>query len=106
MKTFCVTILAGCTTLTTISASADFPTDLREASAALQTALKDAEALVVDGRVDEANEKLLAVFPAQSRSPVQALALANALFKQDPKASYQLHRWKRPKSWSCALRRQ
>ena len=60
--------------------------------AAITPALQAAEKLVVEGRLDEANQKLLAVFPAESRSAAQALTLGNALFTQAPKLSYELHK--------------
>lgn len=91
MKTLCTAIVVGWQIATTVAVQADVQSETREASAALQPVLKEAEALVVEGRVDDANRKLLAVFPAESRSSVQSFALANVLFKHDPKTSYKLH---------------
>ena len=65
---------------------------MREARAAITPALQAAEKLVVEGRLDEANQKLLAVFPAESRSAAQVLTLGNVLFSQAPKLSYELHK--------------
>lgn len=91
MNTLCRAIFAGWIILNGVAARADVQAEMREASAALQPAMKDAEALVVEGRVEEAKQKLLAVFPAKSRSPVQTLALGDVFFKQDRKTSYALH---------------
>ncbi|HJT31740.1 MAG TPA: tetratricopeptide repeat protein [Pirellulales bacterium] len=91
MKTLCTAIVVGWQIATTVAVQADVQLEMREASAALQPVLKEAEALVVEGRVDDANRKLLAVFPAESRSSVQSFAVANVLFKHDPKTSYKLH---------------
>lgn len=72
-------------------ANAEFGTDVAEAVKALEPVLKAAEELVVEGRLDEANQQLLDVFPKDSRTPAQSFALGNVLFTQNPEASYELH---------------
>jgi hypothetical protein len=72
-------------------ASASIEDDVRSASVALRPALERAEAMIVDGRLDDANDTLAAVFPEQTRTAVQSLVLGNILFRQDPKRAYALH---------------
>ena len=74
------------------TARADVQAELRKAYAAIGPVLEAGESLVVEGRLDEASQKLQAVFPADSRTAVQALVLGNVLFKQEPKISYELHK--------------
>jgi hypothetical protein len=70
---------------------ADLPEEMTRANAALDEAMPKAEALLLDGRLTEANDSLVSVFPEKSRTPAQALVLGNVLFKHDPKRSYALH---------------
>jgi tetratricopeptide (TPR) repeat protein len=65
---------------------------MRAATKKVQSAMSHAEGLVDDGRVSEANRIVLDVFPEASRTPAQSLVLANVLFKQQPKVSYELHK--------------
>ena len=52
----------------------------------------DCEKLVVAGDMAAANAKLMAVFPASDRTPVQSFLLGNTLFNLDRSNSYALHR--------------
>lgn len=65
---------------------------VQEAYATMAPSLRKAEALVVEGKVSEANALLLSCFPQASRTPAQALTLANVLFRQDYASSYALHK--------------
>ena len=71
---------------------ADLSSDTQSAYRSLQPVLPRAEALIVEGKVDEGNAVILGVFAEKSRTAVQAYLLANLLFKQDPKNSYMLHK--------------
>ena len=89
------TYLAAATLLVqafAIRARADGKAEIAEARAAIRPVLEAAESLVVEGRLDEANQALLAVFPAESRTAAQALTLGNVLFTQEPALSYELHK--------------
>lgn len=92
MKTTCAVAFILLVQGWALPAFADFKEEMKEAQAAITPVLEGAEKLVVEGRLDEANQKLLAVFPAESRSAAQALTLGNVLFTQDPKLSYELHK--------------
>ena len=74
------------------SLRADIEAEMAEASQALQPVMHDAQPLLAEGRVDEANQKILATFPEKSRTSVQALVLGNVLFRHDPRLSYALHK--------------
>src|SRR5262249_9540470 len=54
--------------------------------------LPAAEELAAAGELEQANAKILEVFPAATRTPAETLMLGNVLFRQDPKASYELHK--------------
>lgn len=80
-------ILNCCATL-----FADLDADMQAASAKLAPSLKDAETLMSDGEIEQANAKILGAFPEASRTATEALLLGNVLYKQDPKSSYALHK--------------
>lgn len=92
MKSTCIPAILCLVQAWACPAFAEFQADMREARAAITPALQAAEKLVVEGRLDEANRRLLGVFPAESRTAAQALTLGNVLFKQEPKLSYELHK--------------
>lgn len=83
-----VAIVVTCT----VAVAADVQQQMRDGYESLQAVLPEAEALVLDGRLDEANKKIVATFPDASRTPAQALLLGNVLFRQDPQTSYALHK--------------
>lgn len=66
---------------------------MRQKIEKLQPAVERAESLMIKGQLDEANRLVLAVFPEATRTPVEALVLGNTLYKQDPKISYDLHKF-------------
>jgi tetratricopeptide (TPR) repeat protein len=70
----------------------DFTTEMKEANQKLAPALESAQKLVAEGKLDEANDGLLATFPQATRTPVQALLLGNHIWANDPKVSYPLHK--------------
>jgi tetratricopeptide (TPR) repeat protein len=93
MKKQIATILLTLLLSTTLLRAADETTQqLEKAYSEMGIIMPTAQQLVVDGHADEANQKLLAVFPESTRTPVQSLLLGNLLFHQDPKQSYTLHK--------------
>lgn len=72
-------------------AAADFESELREAVATVQVQLEPIQELVNEGQVSEANQRLLAVFPKEKRTPAQTMALGNLLYGIDTNLSYALH---------------
>jgi hypothetical protein len=73
-------------------ARADAVGDEKAAYEQLKDVMPVAQSLELDGRADEAELKILAVFPQKSRTLAQSLLLGNLLFDQDPKTSYALHK--------------
>jgi hypothetical protein len=65
---------------------------MREAGDALSPVMERAEKMLVEGKVDEANDLIVATFPEATRTPVQSLVLGNVLYGQDPARSYKLHK--------------
>jgi tetratricopeptide (TPR) repeat protein len=74
------------------SVRADLRKEEIQAYEKLKDVMPQCEEMVVDGRADAAAEKLLAVFPKETRTPAQSLLLGNLLFKQDHRAAYALHK--------------
>lgn len=73
-------------------AHADVQSEMQKEAEALQPALQAAGPMLAEGRVDEADKRILSTFPEKSRSAVESLLLGNVLFKQDPATSYALHK--------------
>ena len=71
---------------------ADFNEEVSMASAALKDARQAAESLLVESRLEECNAKILATFPNDTRTAVQAFILGNVLFQQDPKTQTRVAR--------------
>jgi hypothetical protein len=71
---------------------ADFPMELRKAFATLENHLEVIQDQINEGRFTEANERLLAVFPKETRTPAQAMVLGNMLYSVDTNLSYGLHK--------------
>ncbi len=65
---------------------------MREAAAKLSPVMKQAEAMLVEGKLTEANALVLNTFPQETRTPAQSLILGNVLYGPDPKLSYELHK--------------
>lgn len=66
--------------------------EMERAYEILKPAVQKGEKLIEAGRVDEANQALLDLFPEQTRTPSQALLLGNLMFGNSPKVSYGLHK--------------
>jgi len=79
--------------LSALLAIQDVDREMNKAYEALKPLLQNAEKLVHAGSVDEANQKLLDVFPEASRTGPQALLLGNLMFGNSPKVSYALHKF-------------
>lgn len=92
MKCYPAAWAMGCVVAVSGLAWAGIGEEMQQASEALQPVMRDAPAMLAEGRVDEIDHKILATFPEESRTPVQALVLANVLFKHDPQTSYALHK--------------
>ena len=71
----------------------DIRAQLTEASSKISESVEKASDLLRDGKPDQATAALLGVFPESTRTPVQALVLANVLFQQEPRLSYTLHKF-------------
>ncbi len=69
-----------------------FKTDFQQANNALETVMPACEEQMKSGDLNGANEKLLAAFPASTRTPAQSFLLGNVLFEMDRTRSYALHR--------------
>ncbi|HSI61555.1 MAG TPA: hypothetical protein VLE43_00515 [Candidatus Saccharimonadia bacterium] len=65
---------------------------MSEASAAFSAIHEKLEQMIVEGKVEEANQMVLDVFPEASRTPAQAFVIANILYGMDVKLSYALHK--------------
>lgn len=74
------------------AARADFAADCAKAADDIRPVVSEGDQLLVEGRLDEANAKLLKFFPDVQRTAAQAFTLGNLLFARDPKASYALHK--------------
>ncbi len=92
MKILCiVSVLCGFFDFAHV-ARADLAAEMKAAMAVVGPGMADAKSYLVDGRLDEFNQKLLALFPEKSRSAAQAFLLGDYLFPVDPKTSYELHK--------------
>jgi len=58
--------------------------EMQEAAERITPVREKADTLLIEGRPDEANALILAIYPATGRTPVQSLMLGNVLFKQNP----------------------
>ncbi len=74
-------------------ARADIQDDMQAAAGPVEKIISAAGPMLAEGRGAEVNAQLLAVFPEKTRTPVQALLVANVLFRQDSKDSYALHKF-------------
>ncbi len=70
----------------------EFRSQMRAASAAVRGSLTVAGDLLLEGKPDEATQKILGTFPEATRTPVESLVLGNVLFKQEREVSYNLHK--------------
>jgi tetratricopeptide (TPR) repeat protein len=88
-------VTALCLALVATTARAEFSEEIQEVlkSPELEAASAQAEKLVLNGRVDEGNAHMLAVFPKETRTAAQAFILGNTIFRHAPKESYELHRF-------------
>jgi tetratricopeptide (TPR) repeat protein len=68
----------------------DFSAEVQAASKLISPVYSEINPLLAQGRVDEANARLLAVFPKETRTAVQCHLLANILYGVDSKLSYAL----------------
>lgn len=72
------------------------PTDpmaaMQAASEKMGSTMEKAEALAIQGRCEEGNQLILAVFPPDKATPIEQLVLANVLFRQSHADSYALHK--------------
>jgi hypothetical protein len=78
--------------LAPLSLAQSVETQLKAASQTIEPVMRRAEPLVTEGKVTEANRLVQDTFPEASRTPAQCLLLANVLYKQLPKVSYELHK--------------
>ena len=81
----------ACAGLAGLTAS-EFMADVKTAQKGLAAVMPQLEELLTDGRMADANARLLASFPLPGRTPAQAFLLGNLLYGMDAKASYPLHR--------------
>jgi len=75
-----------------IAVAGDLHVEMASAAEALTAITPELGQLITDGHVEQANQKLVAFFPAENRTAGQALVLANMLYDIDPKQSYALHK--------------
>ena len=73
-------------------ARADVAADIAAESQKIFPIMSAAEGLLIEGRLDEANQKILDVFPEKSRTAVQAFVLGNVMYTQDAQIAYELHK--------------
>ncbi len=72
--------------------SEPFDAEVAAAGKELAAVLHQAEAKVIDGDVDAANDLLAEHFPEATRTDAQRFVLANLTFGLDPERSYALHK--------------
>jgi hypothetical protein len=87
-------LLAG----TALAAPDDFLAQVQTEGRLLDPLKKRCDALLEDGRVDEANQLLVNVVPEDERTPALDFATANMLFSMDPALSRRLHE----RAWKAA----
>jgi hypothetical protein len=78
-------------TFAVTSTPAEFDAEVRTALAALQPLVAELQKEIARGRLDQANERLVARFSSVDRTAAQAFVLGNMLYALDPKRSYSLH---------------
>lgn len=72
--------------------AADLQRELEAASQAVLGVQEKLEQEINEGNLAQANQRLLAVFPKEKRTPAQTLVLANMLYGVDAKLSYAMHK--------------
>lgn len=65
---------------------------MRKAGEKMSDVKMQAETLAVQGRYEEGNKLILAVFPKDRATAIEQLVTANVLFRQSPAESYALHK--------------
>jgi tetratricopeptide (TPR) repeat protein len=70
----------------------DFAQQRRATYSEFSGALGSPAPWIISGNMAEFSKKALAIFPADTRTGVQALVVGNGLFEYDPKAAYELHK--------------
>lgn len=73
------------------TASASFRSEVSAAAKQIEAEVPRAQALVIAGEIDRANDLLLARFPEATRTLAQTFMLGNLMFGLDPARAYALH---------------
>jgi tetratricopeptide (TPR) repeat protein len=66
--------------------------EMQAAYKKLGEGVSNATELIAHGQMEEFSQRSQALFPAEERTGAEALLLGNALFRNDPKAAYLLHK--------------